>query len=84
MGTKKKKRNAAEAPSGYLDDEEDDDPFGEDERGVLSKFGSSSLHSRLAAQRQREEQRRKEQERAQGYISKVGNAIGWGASWIGL
>ena len=53
-------------------------------RGVVSKFGAGSLQSRLVAMRLKEEQKRAEKERTQGYIAKVGSAVGWGASWFGL
>ena len=72
------------AGGGYLDDEDDEDIYGP---GVVSKFGAGSLQSQLAAMRLKDEQKKKEkerQEKAQGYIAKVSNAIGWGASWLGV
>lgn len=65
---------------GYLDEDDDDEE--NDGIGVVSKFGSASLQSRLAAQREREERKREKERRAEGYVSKVGAAIGWGASWL--
>eukprot|EP00948_MAST-09A_sp_MAST-9A-sp1_P000105 g105.t1 len=67
---------------GYLDEDDDDEE--NDGIGVVSKFGSASLQSRLAAQREREERKREKERRAEGYVSKVGAAIGWGASWLGM
>ena len=75
-------RGSGGGGDGYLDEEEEDEYM--EGRGVVSKFGANSLQSRLAAMRLEEEKKRKEQERAQGYIAKVGSAIGWGASWLGV
>ena len=75
----KKKKKSGE-PSGYCDDEETEDIFGE---GVLSRFGSQTLQSRLAAQRKKEEKRKLEESNMSRIAQAAGGAARWGLSFLG-
>jgi hypothetical protein len=66
--------------SGYLDDEE---YFGGDRNGILSRFGSQSLQQRLAEQRRQEQARSKQQSTADAVAAGVGNAVRSVSSWFG-
>ena len=75
----KRSKNKA---SGYIDDDEDrEDVFG---GGVLSRFGSQTLQSRLAAQRKKEEEEERRNSKAMASVaSAAGSAARWGMSWLG-
>jgi hypothetical protein len=75
-----KKRKRSDEASGYCDDEETEDIFGE---GVLSKFGSQTLQSRLAAQRQKEEKRKLEESNVSRLAQAAGGAARWGMGLFG-
>ena len=75
-----KKKKKVEEASGYCDDEEQEDVFGE---GVLSRFGSQTLQSRLAAQRQKEEKRKLEESNVSRLAQAAGGAARWGMGLFG-
>lgn len=61
----------------------DDDAYFTSREGVLSQFGSSTLQSRLAAQRRKQEELRNKQDKVSAFASKAGEAARWAGSWLG-
>ena len=69
-----------EEEDGYLDEE---DVYGADREGVLSRFGSSSLQARLAEQRRKQLERDNQKSSTAALAQVAGNTARAAMSWFG-
>lgn len=65
---------------GYMNDEE---YFGGERKGVLSRFGSNSLQQRLAEQRRKQQEAEQQKSSTDAIAAGVGNAVRSVSSWFG-